>query len=49
MMKKEKNQNKNTPTQAITTPGQHDAKSGVNHPGVENVRRAKSFVDQNKK
>jgi hypothetical protein len=46
--KQMKNQ-KDGNTQAITMPGTHDAQSKVNHPGVENVRRAKNFVDENKK
>ena len=48
-MKKTNPKNPNTPTQAIVTPVAKDPKSGMTIPGVENVRRAKDFVDENKK
>jgi hypothetical protein len=48
-VKKANQKDKNTPTEAILTPGKQNPQSGVNHPGVENVRRAKHFVDENKK
>ncbi len=48
-MKKSKTKIPGTPTQAILTPAAKDAKTGMTIPGVENVRRAKEFVDENKK
>ena len=48
-MKKTKNKDNNTPTEAILTPISHHPNSRVTNPGVENVRRAKEYVDENKK
>ena len=50
-MKKDKPnpQNPKLPVQAIVTPVSHDPKSGMVIPGEDNVRRAKNFVDENKK
>ena len=48
-MKKAKNKDKNTPGEAILTPVSRYPKSKVTNPGVENVRRAKEYVDENEK
>ncbi|MBR4868476.1 MAG: DUF3787 domain-containing protein [Clostridia bacterium] len=39
----------NKPAEAIVTPVSHHPKSRVTDPGVANVRRAKEYVDENKK
>ena len=44
-----KSSNTNQPTQAIVTPKSKKQHSNVTEPGVENVIRAKNFVDENKK
>jgi len=37
------------PTEAILTPIAHEPGSGITIPGEANVRRAKDYVDENKK
>ncbi len=48
-MKKKRAIPPDRPCEAIVTPVAHDPKSGMTIPGEENVKRAKDYVDENKK